>query len=124
MLFRSQAALHSINITLLLLQIIACLSVIRVNTSLLIVLSQLVWSRSCTRTACGWQTTLARRCGIVDPPQAYYFIGKSTASGWTLSVASRMQGGNRAVLRAQIQQTFKKNAGETDPKKVSQTPPS
>lgn len=30
----------------------------------------------------------------------------------------RVQGGNRAILRAQVQQTFKKNAGETDPKKV------
>ncbi|CAK0734480.1 hypothetical protein CVIRNUC_000437 [Coccomyxa viridis] len=30
------------------------------------------------------------------------------------------QGGNRAVLRAQIQQTFKKNAGETDPKKIEE----
>ena len=76
MLFRNSAALHLIDITLLLLQRVACLSVIRVIASLLILFSWVVWSRSFTRTACGWQTTLARRCGTVDPPQAYSFIGK------------------------------------------------
>ena len=88
------------------------------NASSLISSDWVVWLCSCTRTACGWQTTLARRCGVLDSPQAYLFVLLQIASGHPLSGASPVQGGNRAVLRAQIQQTFKKNAGETDPKKV------
>ena len=48
--------------------------VLPAHASSLIFSDWVVWLCSCTRTACGWPTTLARRCETPEFPQAHSFV--------------------------------------------------